>query len=108
MRYPRLHATRKWMKWRSSLVYESAMKPVKIYLTQWCPYCNRAKALLDLRQVPYEAIDVDGDAEKRAWLRQVTGQRTVPQIFIGDEPVGGYTELAALDRAGGLLEKLAS
>lgn len=82
------------------------MKPVKLYLTHWCPYCTRAKALLDLREIPYEEIDVDGDHETRAWLRQATGQRTVPQVFIGEESVGGYTELAALDRSGGLLEKV--
>jgi glutaredoxin 3 len=84
------------------------MKPVKIYLTHWCPYCNRAKALLDLREIAYEEIDVDGDQETRAWLRQATGQRTVPQIFVGDEPIGGYTELASLDRTGELLPKLSA
>ena len=82
------------------------MKPVKIYLTPWCPYCQRATALLDLRKIPYESVDVEGDQETRAWLRQATGQRTVPQIFIGDESIGGYTELAGLDRSGQLLEKL--
>lgn len=82
------------------------MKPVKIYLTHWCPYCNRAKDLLDQRKVPYEEIDVDGNAEIRAWLGKATGQKTVPQIFIGEESIGGYTELAALDRSGGLQAKL--
>lgn len=82
------------------------MKPVKVYLTDWCPYCHRAKALLDKKKVPYEVIDVDGDTETRAWLREATGQRTVPQIFIGDESVGGFSDLDALERAGKLDAKL--
>lgn len=84
------------------------MKPVKIYLTAWCPFCLQARSLLDRKGVAYEAIDVDGDLATRRWLREVTGQRTVPQIFIGEEPIGGYTELAALDRNGDLDLKLAS
>lgn len=83
------------------------MKSVKVYTTDWCPYCDRAKALLRSKGVPFEEIDVEGDDAKRAWLVQTTGQRTVPQIFIGDEPVGGYTELAALDRRGELDARLA-
>ncbi|MEL6189828.1 MAG: glutaredoxin 3 [Myxococcota bacterium] len=82
------------------------MQPVKIYLTAWCPYCQRAKALLELREISYEEIDVDGDHATRKWLLQSTGQRTVPQIFIGEESIGGYTELAALDRSGALQAKL--
>ncbi|NJK89132.1 MAG: hypothetical protein HC923_06810 [Myxococcales bacterium] len=58
-----------------------------MYLTAWCPFCTRARALLDKKGVPYDPIDVDGDFEKRRWLSEVTGQRTVPQIFIGDEPI---------------------
>ncbi len=82
------------------------MKPVKVYLTYWCPYCQRAMSLLKSKGVSFEEIDVDGDDEKRAWLREATGQRTVPQIFIGEEPIGGYTELAALERSGGLDQRL--
>lgn len=88
------------------LVKKAAMQPVKIYLTAWCPYCQRAKALLDLREIPYEEIDVDGDQATRKWLLETTGQRTVPQVFIGAESIGGYTELAALDRSGALRAKL--
>ena len=94
------------MNCRNRGVKGDLMKPVKIYLTVWCPYCQRAKALLDLREVAYEEIDVDGDRETRSWLQKATGQRTVPQIFIGDESIGGYTELAALDRSGQLQDKL--
>ncbi|MFO0722407.1 MAG: glutaredoxin 3 [Myxococcota bacterium] len=82
------------------------MKPVSIYTTGYCAYCRRAKQLLEQRSIPYEEIDVEGDDEKRAWLVQATGQHTVPQIFIGEESIGGYTDLAALDRTGVLKEKL--
>lgn len=82
------------------------MKPVRIYTTRWCGYCHRAKELLEEQDVPYEEIRVDGDREKRAWLLEVTGQRTVPQIFFGDDPIGGCTDLMALIYKGGLDEKL--
>ncbi len=78
---------------------------VKVYTTQVCPYCHRAKALLSKRNVPYEEIDVSSDDAKRAWLAETTGRRTVPQIFIDDRPIGGSDELHALDRSGEL-EKL--
>jgi glutaredoxin 3 len=84
------------------------MKPVRIYLTEWCPFCQRARRLLDQKGVAYEAIDVDGDFPARRWLAETTGQRTVPQVFVGDEPIGGYTELAGLEAAGELDLKLAS
>ncbi len=82
------------------------MKPVKIYTTHYCPYCHRAKALLDRLHIAFEEIDVEGDDEMRAWLVQSTGRRTVPQIFIGDEPIGGFTDLQALERSGELRAKL--
>lgn len=84
------------------------MKPVKVYLTHWCPYCQQAKRLLDRKGVAYEEVDVDGDNATRSWLRKATGQHTVPQIFIGDESIGGFSELSALDRAGALDAKLGS
>jgi glutaredoxin 3 len=79
---------------------------VTVYTTKICGYCVAAKRLLTARKVPYQEIDVTGDRDKRAWLVSVTGRRTVPQIFIADESIGGYEELAALDRAGGLAAKL--
>jgi glutaredoxin 3 len=82
------------------------VKPVKIYTTQTCPYCSRAKRLLQKKNVPYEEIDVSWDDEKRLQLMQRTGLRTVPQIFIGDEHVGGSDELYALDQRGELDTKL--
>ena len=79
---------------------------VRIYVTSWCPYCVAAKRLLKERRIPYVEIDVGGDMPKRAWLVEATGRRTVPQIFIHGESIGGYDDLAALDRSGVLLEKL--
>ena len=79
---------------------------VEVYVTDYCPYCWRAKALLQKRDVAYEEIDVSGDHARRAWLVQATGMRTVPQIFIGGKPVGGSDELHALDRSGELAKML--
>ena len=85
------------------------MPPVKIYTTATCPYCIRAKQLLAQRGVAaYEEIRVDLDPPRRAEMMQITGQRTVPQIFIGDTHVGGCDDLVELDRTGGLLPLLAA
>lgn len=78
------------------------MVDVRIYTTPWCPYCHSAKALLARRGAAFEEIDCSGDPDKRAWLVEQTGQRTVPQIFIAGVPVGGSDDLHALDRAGEL------
>jgi glutaredoxin 3 len=78
------------------------MAEVRIYTTSWCGYCTAAKALLKLRGAAYREIDCTGDAATREWLIERTGQRTVPQIFIGETPVGGFSELRQLDRAGTL------
>ena len=78
------------------------MNRVKIYTTPMCPYCIRAKRLLDGKGVPYEEIDVSGDDRARVDLAERTGMRTVPQIFIGEHHVGGSDELDALERAGKL------
>lgn len=84
------------------------MKPVRVYSTQVCPYCVRAKMLLKDRSIPYEEIDVTNDPDKRMWLVETTGRRTVPQIFIGDEAIGGFDDLRALDVSGELSKKLAA
>lgn len=85
------------------------MKPVRMYSTRVCPYCVRAKMLLKERGIPFEEIDVSGDHETRAWLVKATGgRRTVPQIFIGDESIGGFDELRRLDASGELTRKLAA
>lgn len=75
---------------------------VVMYRTRFCGYCVLAKRLLDKKGVAFQEIDVSGDSERRAWLHQVTGLRTVPQIFIGDRPVGGFDALISLERQGKL------
>jgi glutaredoxin 3 len=75
---------------------------VEIYVTNYCPYCVRAKMLLKKKGVDFKEINVEDDPAKRQWLAQATGQRTVPQIFIAGKSVGGSDDLAALDRAGKL------
>jgi glutaredoxin 3 len=79
---------------------------VIIYTTRVCSYCVAAKRLLSGRGVAYQEVDVSSDDAKRAWLVETTGRRTVPQIFIAGEPIGGYDDLAALDRSGELATKL--
>ncbi|MGA8892941.1 MAG: glutaredoxin 3 [Anaeromyxobacteraceae bacterium] len=78
------------------------MATVKVYTKKVCPYCTRAKALLGRKGVPYEEIDVEDDEALRAWLVRATGQRTVPQIFVGDRSLGGFSDVDALDREGRL------
>ena len=73
-----------------------------MYSTTWCGYCIRAKALLDRRGLEYEEIVMDDDPAFRQKLLDMTGRWTVPQIFIDEEPIGGYTELWCLDRDGRL------
>ena len=76
---------------------------VVVYSTAWCPYCERAKALLGRKGVAFREIKVDEDpAERDAMLKRSGGRRTVPQIFVGDRHVGGFDELYALDKAGEL------
>ena len=80
---------------------------VKMYTTQVCPYCVRAKALLKQRGVEtIEEIRVDLNPAERLRMVDLTGQRTVPQIFIGQTHVGGCDDLIALDQRGGLLPLL--
>jgi glutaredoxin 3 len=79
------------------------MKPVRVYTTDYCGYCTRAKQFLQGKGVPYEEIDVSNDDALRADLiEKSNGQRTVPQIFIGDHHVGGYSDLMALESKGQL------
>jgi glutaredoxin 3 len=81
---------------------------IRMYTTRWCGYCVRAKALLDRRGVEYEEVDLGDDPRFRARLNELTGGWTVPQIVIGDRPIGGYTELRQLERDGRLDELLAA
>ena len=83
------------------------MKPVRMYTTQVCPYCIRAKALLKQRGVEQiDEIRVDLNPAEREQMVARTGRRTVPQIFIGDTHVGGCDDLVALDQRGALLPLL--
>ena len=75
---------------------------VSMYSTRFCPYCVAAKQLLERKGVAYEDIPVDGDPQLRRVMSERSGQRTVPQIWIGDTHVGGFTDLAALDKRGEL------
>ncbi|WP_435606536.1 glutaredoxin 3 [Pseudomonas knackmussii] len=78
------------------------MQAVLIYTTAWCPFCIRAKALLDKKGVVYEEIGVDGQPDLRAEMSRKAGRTSVPQIWIGSTHVGGCDDLYALERAGKL------
>ncbi len=79
------------------------MPKVVMYSTLFCPYCMRAKALLDSKGVDYEELRIEGDQERmREMIQRANGRTSVPQIFIDDHHVGGYDDMAALDRAGKL------
>jgi glutaredoxin 3 len=82
------------------------MKAVTVYSTDYCAYCSRAKKLLAARGIPFTEHDVTEDPERRRWLVDVTGQRTVPQIFFGDDPIGGCSDLEALIKSGTLDARL--
>ena len=83
------------------------MKPVKMYTTAVCPYCIRAKQILEAKGVDtIKEIRVDMHPQQRAHMMQITGRRTVPQIFVGDTHVGGCDDLMALDSRGGLVPLL--
>jgi glutaredoxin 3 len=75
---------------------------ITVYTKTFCPYCNRAKALLTRKGVAFEEISAEGDDALRAWLVERSGQMTVPQIFAGERSLGGFSDLEALDREGRL------
>ncbi len=78
------------------------MAEVTIYTTKVCPYCVRAKQLLQRKGVEYKEISAEDDAVRTAMIAKAGGQRTVPQIFINNHHVGGCDDLYALDKAGKL------
>lgn len=83
------------------------MQAVKMYTTAVCPYCIQAKQVLKSKGVEQiEEIRIDADPAQRAHMMEITGRRTVPQIFIGTTHVGGCDDLVALDKQGGLLPLL--
>lgn len=71
-------------------------KAVTLYTTERCPFCVRAKQLLDMKHIPYTEIRVDLDLSQREKMEKISQRRTVPQIFIGDRHVGGYDDLRKL------------
>lgn len=75
------------------------MAKVEVYSSSHCPYCVMAKQLLDQKGVTYTEIRVDLDPEKRQEMMKKSRQRTVPQIFINNEPIGGYTDLVAMNNS---------
>lgn len=85
------------------------MSAVTIYTTTLCPYCSRAKEILRSKGIDYHEIDVGADSELRQEMsRRAGGRRTVPQIFVGNEHVGGCDDLVALNRSGRLDQLLAT
>ncbi|HEY2781240.1 MAG TPA: glutaredoxin 3 [Steroidobacteraceae bacterium] len=75
---------------------------VTMYVSDWCPYCQRAKSLLTQKQLAFNEINVEEDEKSREEMMARSGRRSVPQIFVGDKHVGGFDELYALDRSGEL------
>ncbi len=78
------------------------MPDIVIYSADYCPYCRRARALLDRKGVHYTVLDVNRDPQLWREMNDRTRRDTVPQIFIGDQHIGGCDDLVALDRRGGL------
>jgi glutaredoxin 3 len=92
---------------RGSAAKAAAMAEVEMYMTMFCPYCSRARALLQQKGVGFVEIDIAEEPERRAeMIERAGGRRTVPQIFINGEHIGGCDDLVALDRAGRLDPKL--
>jgi glutaredoxin 3 len=78
------------------------MAKVQVYSKKNCPFCVRAKALLDRKGISYEEIDAEGNDGLRSWLAEASGQKTVPQIFVDGRPLGGFSDIDALDKQGKL------
>lgn len=83
------------------------MAKIMLYTTDFCPYCVRAKTLLEKRALEFEEINLARDPDGRAKLVELTGMMTFPQILIDEQPLGGYDQLAAADKSGKLKELLA-
>lgn len=82
------------------------MAKIEVYTTDYCPYCVRAKDLLKRKGIAFEEIMMSTQEERMALMEKAGGRRTVPQIFINDEGIGGYDDLAALDASGELEKKV--
>jgi glutaredoxin 3 len=84
------------------------MTPVTVYSTTWCPWCDRAKALLKTRGIEFNDVNIETQPDFRQKLLDLTGGWTVPQIVIGEKPIGGFQELRALDSSGELAKLIAA
>jgi len=84
------------------------MAKITLYTTDACPYCVRAKQLLQKRELPFEEVNLARDPDGRAKLVELTGMMTFPQIIVDEQPIGGFDQLAAADRSGKLAELLAA
>lgn len=82
------------------------MAKIEVYTTDYCPYCVRAKDLLKRKGFAFEEIMMSTQEERMALMEKAGGRRTVPQIFINDEAIGGYDDLASLDASGELEKKI--
>lgn len=82
------------------------MADIEVYSKKWCPYCHRAKALLDAKGLVYEEIDVTSDSSREQEMIERSGRWTVPQIFIDGESIGGSDDLALLNATGELDRRL--
>lgn len=78
------------------------MAQIQIYTTHWCPYCDAVKALLARKGVAYEEVDAGSPAVRAEMIQRAHGRRTVPQVFAGGTHLGGYDDVAALERSGKL------
>ena len=78
------------------------MLKIDLYSKDYCLWCQRAKELLNIKGVSFNEIDVTGDSEREQEMRQRSGRRTVPQLFIGDQHIGGCSDLFAMDEQGTL------
>lgn len=84
------------------------MANITLYTTDACPYCVRAKSLLEKRELAFEEVNLARDPDGRAKLVELTGMMTFPQILIDEQPLGGFDQLAAADKSGKLAELLAA
>ena len=78
------------------------MSQVIVYSKENCPYCTWAKQLLESKKIDYQEIRVDTDPDQRIEMERLSGRRTLPQIFINGEPIGGYDDLSLLAKSGKL------
>jgi len=92
----------------AAIEHEQDEAPVRLYLKPDCRYCDYAKELFTERGVRFREIDVNDDFVLRGWLAWATGQRTLPQIFIDGEPIGGFADLMTMDATGELKRRVAA